>query len=833
MNSPASPNTGFGLLMTFALLLGLCPLAANADVHPFHPERRQVASPAKGVTVSQNPPPLLWPAASGSEVRYAIQLSQDSSFPKAATIQQSDIAWAFYMPHEHLSKGSWYWRYGATTRSQTEWSPIYEFQVTDAARDAVVPPASVMIGSIPDRHPRILVSSEDVSRLRQRAKDTDRLAAVVRLAERLLERPVAGVEAALPSKQGESEFEAKNFAKWASKAYAARLLEEINQLTVAYLLTGDTRYGEAAVERGLAVARLDPAGPTSRRVSDFADGSCMEAMAKVYDSCYECLDAKERTVMREAMVARVAPWFDRQVNSLESRVFNAHIWQHILLQATDVAIALLGEEAKAEQWLTYVYEMWQARVPLLGGDDGGWANGINYFGTNFKTLLEMPTLFERYTDKADFFAHPWYRNTIYYQLYGWPPGSVSDGFGDGAERYGLPSMSRAMFLYFLGTRLQEPAGIWYAKKVAGDRDLNSLLTPMLWADRLVQRDPQQVPPAILPQLSDARAFRDVGIVSMHANLPSAVSDLMISFRSSPYGSYNHMHSDQNSINIALGGKRVFSGSGYYIGYGDDHFKGWYTHTRGHNTVLIDGKGQVRGADGFGWIARYLHGQQISYCTGDASSAYGDAGLTRFRRHVAFLRPSTIVIYDDLAADHAANWSWLLHSPHQIDWDKATHRLMVEASESRAQANLFGSSKLSVSITDQFDPPAVNWREKTSGGEVIQYPDQWHVTAEPADEARTMRYLAVIQLSRRNSSEPIEGPVMDTEGVLRVPGWKIDAELDAAKPASLLIRRNDEQAVLAVDFEDLSSNGVNYKTSASESLLIESGTVQRCEDERPH
>lgn len=159
--------------------------------------------------------------------------------------------------------------------------------------------------------------------------------------------------------------------------------------------------------------------------------------------------------------------------------------------------------------------------------------------------------------------------------------------------------------------------------------------------------------------------------------------------------------------------------------------------------------------------------------------------------------------------------------------------MGETSGSRAQVNLFDTSKLSVNISDQFDPPAMNWRDRTSGGEVIQYPNQWHVTAEPACKSRAMRYLAIIQMSPRSNSEPIDKPVMDTEDLLALSNWTIDGELDTAKPAPLLIRRNDDEAVLAVDCPEVSPEGVNYETNASESFLIESGTAQRCEDERPH
>ena len=788
-----------------------------------------------GEVVTVNPPPLLWPVVSGADVRYEVRLSQKKDFSDTTTIQAEDLRWAIFSPHRKLGAGTWHWQYGTTRRSnpQTKWSPVYRFDVNDAARLSITPPASEMIAAVPHQHPRILVSADKLSLLRERTRGTDKLASFTHSADRLVRRPVRGVEAARPSREGKNAFEAKNFAKWASKGYAARLLAEVKSLTLAYLLTGDSRYGDAAVERGLATARLDPSGPTSRKVSDFADGSCMEAMALVYDCCYDQLDSDERALMRDAMIARAAPWFTSQMNNLESRVFSAHIWQHILQQATEVALALHGEVPEAEMWLAYVYELWQARVPLLGGEDGGWANGVNYFGTNFKTLLEIPTLFERYTTNADFFSPPWYRNTIYYQIYAWPPGSASDGFGDGAERQGTPSTSRAMFLYFLGERFQDSAALWYARQVAGNRAPESLLTPMLWIERTLRDEQTALPKPGLPDdLPQARAFRDTGIVSMHTDLAAPADNPMIAFRASPYGSYNHMHSDQNSFNLLFGGRRLFSGSGYYIGYGDEHFKGWYTHTRGHNSVLIDDRGQVRGADGYGRLARYLHGRQISYCAGDASNAYGDTGLRRFRRHLVFLRPETIVVYDDLAADHAAKWSWLLHSIQPITKSTDGRRLLTVSDAGQAQVELFVSSELQVTISDQFDPPAVNWRNKTSGGKVNQYPNQWHVTAEPTKRLASARFLAVIQVADNIEAASLERPIRQANGVIRTSNWRITAALDPAQDASLLIQRADGKAALAVDCPKFTVGDTQYESAQPESVLIEdaNGPARRCQDE---
>lgn len=827
------------LSLLAAGLIPAMPNEASCDPARFqsdaiHPEMRVEASPAREQLVSVNPPSLLWPVISGRDVRYRVRLSQDAHFAGKSTIEVDGLRWAMFNPHRKLAEGTWYWQVGTARKpgADVEWSDVFLFELDKTARQFVTPPADEVVGSLPKQHPRILVSAKDLARLREKLQGTDASGSYARSAEKLVGRTLAGAAAALPSKTGKNAYETKNFAKWASKGYAGHLLGDIKSLTVAYIATGDDRFAREAIKRGVLVASFDVNGPTARKVSDFADGSCMEAMALVYDCCYDLLSESEKTQIRDAMVARAAPWFDRQMNSLESRIFNAHIWQHILYQVTSVALALHGDVPEAEPWLTYVYELWLARVPLLGGNDGGWANGLNYFGTNFKTLLEMPTLLQRFTG-VDFFNHPWYRNTIYYQIYTWPPGSASDGFGDGSERTAPPSSGRAMFVGFLGRRFQDPAALWYARQVAGDRDLDSLLPPMLFFDRLLSDEEQRSPRAALPDdLPQARAFRDVGIVAMHTDLARTDDNLMLAFRSSPFGSFNHMHSDQNSLHLLCGGQRLFSGSGYYIAYGDDHFKDWYTHTRGQNTIMIDGRGQVRGADGYGWVARYLHGHQITYCSGDASNAYGAAGLKRFRRHVAFLRPNIVVVYDDLEADHAAEWKWLLHSPHKIGANPDQQRLLVKTDNIQAQVDLFGSEALQVHVSNQFDPPALNWRNKKSGGETIDYPNQWHLTATPPKKSPKARFLTVFQIEENGERSLVAvGREIDS---IHVADWQITAALNPAHPASLLLKRTDGAAALAVDCPAVVVGGTEYKSTGAESMLVEQAgkIIRRCTDELP-
>jgi hypothetical protein len=106
---------------------------------------------------------------------------------------------------------------------------------------------------------------------------------------------------------------------------------------------------------------------------------------------------------------------------------------------------------------------------------------------------------------------------------------------------------------------------------------------------------------------------------------------------------------------------------------------WYKATIGHNGILVDGKGQLFGPDDYGWIARFLGGTTLCYTVGDATMAYGrdgtkDAtGLRRFKRHMLFLYPDIVVIYDELKAGHPVTWDWIIHSPGKFALDSANGR----------------------------------------------------------------------------------------------------------------------------------------------------------------
>lgn len=108
---------------------------------------------------------------------------------------------------------------------------------------------------------------------------------------------------------------------------------------------------------------------------------------------------------------------------------------------------------------------------------------------------------------------------------------------------------------------------------------------------------------------------------MNTDVLNASDNLFVSFRSSPFGSGSHGMAEQNSFNVSYKGKPIFYPTGYKVTTQDKHYLLAHKHSRARNTITVDGKTQAYSHSGYGWIARYLDGNDITYALGDASNAY--------------------------------------------------------------------------------------------------------------------------------------------------------------------------------------------------------------------
>lgn len=755
----------------------------NLKGKEIYPTIRNTTSPSNGESPKFNSPSFQWP--SKKNATYSIRISTSKKFDQAL-IEKNKIAFALFNPHQQLTEGKWYWQYKI---NQENWNPIDSFDINASTR--IFPTVSVekIINNIPAAHPRILVNKSEINNFRLNIIKTKEAIAVIKEANKILTIPIPKEGDALPKYQGKDKFENDKIASLASKWSGRKIQESLNIFSQAYILTGDVKYFKVAKLWMLEVANWDPMGPS--HTNNFADGGIMSSMAIGLDSFWDLLTETERNLIKKNISTRADQFYKLWMNQVEARSSSMHVWQHIMHNLLETGLALKGEHPTAENWIEYIYELWIAQSPKMAEEDGAWINGSAYFGMNALSLIDIPTIFKKLSG-VDFMTAPWFQNNPKWLIYSFPPNSTSDGFGNDGERYKFPWINYAGYTDALARLTNNPSAAWYANAVA--KSVGKEIADDVEFRWFRIRDGIKKTTALHPlSFKQDAFFQEVGVGYMHTNVQDTKNDLFLSLRSSPFGPMSHTHADHNTFNIAYGGKRMFYNTGYRPAMGDPHFLGWYKHTQGHNGVLIDGQGQPFSDGAFGWIPRSIQGEQISYAVGDASNAYSgivdgkeiDHGMKLFRRHYLMLRPSIIIIYDELEADHAAEWSWLLHNYNGFTMDAKTQTVFAENETAKAQVTLFSASDIDLNVTDQFSVPVDNWTNKINeDGDTLNFVNQWHLKAASKQKAEKMRYLAVIQIKPDGRFEKIIKSI--DNGDITVGNYRIKASMNINEAAHIQI-----------------------------------------------
>jgi YD repeat-containing protein len=136
------------------------------------------------------------------------------------------------------------------------------------------------------------------------------------------------------------------------------------------------------------------------------------------------------------------------------------------------------------------------------------------------------------------------------------------------------------------------------------------------------------------------------------------------FRSSPYGSVNHGHADQNSFILNVGSKRTFINSGVDDYYWSPQYSAWYVQTKAHNAITYDGGvGQVAGSlAAKGQVTAFKRNAAgYTLTSGDAQKAY-PSGMSQATRTILAGPDGSFVTVDQLAATSGRRWEYNLHVP---------------------------------------------------------------------------------------------------------------------------------------------------------------------------
>jgi len=683
--------------------------------------------PANTETTSSNPPGFTWHPQE-KVASYELQISSNKDFENTV-YQRTELQFSAHCPSQTLGVGDYFWRYRAISKSgaASNWSQARTFSIDDKSVPFPCPPPDEWAGRIPEKHPRLMFTADDLSRLRKlgKGKLAKRKQAIFNRANRLLTNPPDTSEPPLYPEGIEYKSDEWKEIWWGNRRRVIAVADGAATLGFAYQLSEKEEYGKAARDLVLAMTEWDTDGSTNYRYNDEAAMPAMYMTSRAYTWSYSFFSEQEKQAVVEMMRARGRDCY----NHLRAR---QHLWHPYNSHSNrawhflgEIAVAFYGEFPEAEEWLEYATTILYTTYPVWSGKDGGWHEGIAYWSSYLQRFLQWSLTLDAVFD-VDVFKRPFFQQTGNFALFLMPPGTQTGGFGDMAASYSANRV--APFLNILGAAAQNPYWLWYAK--ANDQEIPGGYLGYLYS-ALATDTPAESP----HDFSTSTVFRETGIAALNTNILDGTKNVQILFKSSPFGRQSHGYNANNSFLLNINGQRVLRRTGRRDVYGSPHHKQWMWASKSDNSILVNGQGQIEHSrEATGEITHFKTSERIDVVVGEAAQSYEN--LDRFTRRIIFLKPHVVVIHDILEAPESSTFQYNLHAkgPFEI----ANRRVMWTGEPGRIDIHFLVPTALTIEQTDQFDVPPHEWANFDLG--------EWHLTADARNKVKQQEFLSVIRVN---------------------------------------------------------------------------------------
>jgi hypothetical protein len=442
-------------------------------------------------------------------------------------------------------------------------------------------------------------------------------------------------------------------------------------LAMAYLMTGEKNYLEAAKQWALASCGYPTWGLGQRDGMDLAAGHQLFGLAIVYDWCYHDLDEGSRQRIRRTLTKRASAMFEAAATG---KIWwqHSYLQNHLWVNACGLAaagFALFDEAEQAPLWIGLAQDKFRRTMDALG-PDGASHEGVGYWEYGAEYMLKFMYLTDELLGE-NLYDNPWWQNTALYCQYmslpreAWAHRNYIVDIADCPRThwYGPDHILRDLARQYRDGHAQ-----WLAEQI----DRANVDAPSARWLNLIWYDPTvpAVPAATLPTLYH---FADMGIVSARTGWDGREN--LVVFKCGPF--IGHKAIDDFSYDP--GGGHVHPDAGHFIVFADgqwlirdDGYQDKWTDQ--HNTLLINGAGQL--GEGHTWFdgtecllqkakPRIVHvcsSAELDHIASDVTAAYPKtAGLKRFVRHLFFIKPDVLIVVDDIELDKNADLELRLHT----------------------------------------------------------------------------------------------------------------------------------------------------------------------------
>ena len=510
---------------------------------------------------------------------------------------------------------------------------------------------------------------------------------------------------------------------------------------VAYALTGDVRYGQAA-RRGLFTtlrcrtwqggfpSRI-PAGLPGYR-APFIEGSTGEAVAVCYDFIYPLLSDAERREVEDALYEKALPWLDMYLRYCgEGYLLNSNQGAVFIAGLVFSALVARRSHPDVDAILERNLRWFPRMMNNYYKENGATNEGPGYWEYTTMNAASALIAISRHLGKpVPECAPKHFGRTIDYLLHMRSLARANLSFlplGDNIEGVGFNFLNSSLMFFakyygdqnalwlwhqFFANRPNPPGSDFFGKKITGAYSTSGLKDFLLFVDAA----------PVPPQLPLAKHFEGCDRVVLRTG--SRHGDLLFLFEGGPQ-TFDHTHNDKGEFILEAYGERLAADPGT-IKY-QDPAHAFYKDTSYHNLVTLRGANQdYRDAKRAVVMEEVSFGAACDYLSADLRNSY--KAFSKYRRQVLFVRPHYFVIVDDVEADDTG-LEWNYHSCVPIRELDLAHGLIQWRGEKAGLTLALGSAQPLSAATGNY----------AADGVVLAH----NLVLTPSTPSRTLKLAALL------------------------------------------------------------------------------------------
>jgi hypothetical protein len=481
--------------------------------------------------------------------------------------------------------------------------------------------------------------------------------------------------------------------QWGSAVTAARTAQgRIMDLLIAHHIDRNAAYRDRAAEELQSLISwstwVDPCH--NHLPADLCTAEAAVAAAVGLDWLWEDLPEADRLGVLQAIRHKAIAPYRKAVQQQAWWYSCYHNWNAVVNSGCGLAGLALGDEDPVAQ---EVYQLAMAGLKHFFdalGREGGWDEGLGYWGYAMRYLLLLGEAADRLLDDQRIFHQRGMDATGLFPVYFTPNGQPAS-FGDN------PVVPLYGALYLLVKHFGQPEVTRWLDTYAFHRDVAATG----WASEGLALLFRPVEAELLRRAADApklqqrgaglapvKVFHEIGWAAMADRWPRP--SMYVAVKTGDLAAH-HAQRDMNSIQFQLDGEMLLIDLGHgpfsreY--FSDARSEFYEVQARAHNTITvgqrdhqIDARGEIvedGGGENFRWVAA------------DAETACGDN--VRFVRHaVMIVEPSSqegqmLIVLDELTDTEReeADLTWHTDSRLQLDAQKMTGTITGFLSEKAA------------------------------------------------------------------------------------------------------------------------------------------------------